>query len=286
MILSRTTVLLLASLVSWIAPPLARAHHRARLDPTEPIFTERSFVERNLELDTLWEKRASSNGITLSPSFTWVFWKWRQLDLEVPAGIEIPRGGATVGSLGDVSTAAQAMLCCEPNQLLDYLSLRLEVEAPTGNRAKGIGGTGSWGVSVLPGRLFTVLESLPDLFVQAELGYGEALRPSQDALDAAAASGGPAAREKAAVWNVAFAQQYLAGRLRPVFEMLGTSTIAGAPGDEGTIVELASGMWVAPFPDEQWLSPVSIGLGWKWPVTSRRDTELTGLLILEWAFDA
>jgi len=252
----------------------AAAHHRARLDPTEPLFTERSFVERNLELDTTWEHRADGNGVELSPSFTWVFWKWLQFDLEIPAAIEVPEHGATVGSLDDVTVAAQAMLCCQPDRLLDYLSLRLEVEAPTGDRAKDIGGAGAYRASVLPGRLVTVRESLPDLFVQAELAYEGAMRPDL--------GGSSLAHE--VDWNVAFAQQYLAGRLRPVCELLGTSTVAGD--DEGTIVELAAGVWTAPFADEHWLSPVSMGMGWKWPVTGGADAELTGLFIVEWAFDA
>lgn len=254
----------------------AAAHHRARLDPTEPLFTQRSFLERNLELDTTWEHRADGNRVEPSPAFTWVFWKWLQFDLEVPTAIEIPDDGTTVGSLDDVTIAMQTLLCCQPDRLLDYLSLRLEVEAPTGDRAKHIGGTGAWSASVLPGRLLTIDESLPDLFVQMELTFSEAMRADD------AGSTTPPTRE--VDWNVAFAQQYLAGRFRPVFELLGTSTVAG--NGVGTVVELAGGVWTAPFADEHWLSPVSMGLGWKWPVAGTADTELTGLFIVEWAWDA
>jgi hypothetical protein len=252
----------------------AAAHHRARLDPTEPLFTERSFLERNLELDTEWEHRADGNSVELTPSFTWVFWKRLQFDLDIPVDIAVPEHGATIGRLDDVTLATQALLCCQPDRLLDYLSLRLAVEAPTGDRARGIGGTGSYAFSVLPGRLQTITQSLPDLFVQAELAYQEAMRPEA----------GAASRSREVDWNVALAQQYLAGRVRPVLEMLGTSTVGGD--DQGTVVALAAGMWTAPFPDEHWLSPVSIGMGWQWPVTGGADVELTGLFIVEWAFDA
>jgi len=274
---SRTSTLLLLS--TALAPTVgvvpALAHHRARLDPTEPLFTQRSFLEKNVELDTTWEHDADADRVELSPSVTWVFWKWLQLDLEIPTDIVVPDRGATVGSLDDVTLAVQTLLCCEPDRALDYLSLRLEVEAPTGDRAKDIGGDGAWSASVLPGRLLTIDESLPDLFVQMELGWSEALRS-----DAA----GGSARTREVDWNLALAQQYLAGRLRPVVEMLGTSTVDGD--DLGTVVELAAGVWTAPFADEHWLSPVSVGLGWKWPVTGGADAELTGLFILEWAFDA
>ena len=87
------------------------------------------------------------------------------------------------------------------------------------------------------------------------------------------------------LWNSAFAQQYLAGRIRPVFEVLGTTVVdAASTTDERTVVELAAGMWVAPFPDDHPLSPVSIGLGWKWPVRGLLEDTLTGVLIIEWSF--
>jgi hypothetical protein len=50
------------------------------------------------------------------------------------------------------------------------------------------------------------------------------------------------------------------------------------------VVELAAGMWLAPFPDDHFLSPLSIGLGLKWPVSGRLESELTGMLITEGSF--
>ena len=71
-----------------------------------------------------------------------------------------------------------------------------------------------------------------------------------------------------------------------MIELLGTQVLdAVARADEGTIVELAGGLWLAPFRDEHWLAPVSIGLGYRWPVTSRHDAFGAGLLIVERAFD-
>jgi hypothetical protein len=266
-------------------PSAAAAHHRARVDPSEPIFTQRPFIEKDLELDVGWEKQKGSDGIELSPGVTWVFAKRLELGLEIPVGLQIPDQGATVGSLGDVAAAAQVLLCCQSNWLLDYFSLRADVEAPTGSRSKDIGGTGSWSVSLLPGRLFTVLQELPDLFVQAELTYAQEIRPANDEKETAAELGLPKTREKELDWNLAFVQPYLGGRLRPVFEVLGTSIVdAVTSGDEGTIVELAAGLWAAPFPDESRLSPLSLGMGWKWPVTRRKESQVTGLFVVEWSF--
>jgi hypothetical protein len=279
-----TAGLLLCGMMGGGSPPAARAHHRARLDPTEPIFTQRSFVEKNLELDSGWAHGGAGDSLEFSPGASWVFGQRLEIDLEVPVGVQFPSPGAAVGSLGDIGAGVQVLLCCQPNQLLDYFSLRAEVAAPTGSRGKAIGGTGAWSAALLPGRLFTIAERLPDLFVQAQVAYAEQLRPDDEARAAAADAGASAPREKEVQWNIAFAQQYLAGRLRPVFEVLGTSIVDAAAGGEGTIVELAAGLWVAPFADDQWLSPVSLGLGWKWPVTAHRDSDVAGLLILEWSF--
>jgi hypothetical protein len=162
--------------------------------------------------------------------------------------------------------------------VLDYLSLRGEVAAPTGSLAKDTGGLGSWIVSVLPARRFTVADALPDLLVQAQLSY------QQDIRDEPGADGG-GVRQKAFVWNTAFAQQFWHGRFRPVFEVLGTTVFdAVEPDDERTVVELAGGIWLAPFPDEAPLSPLNFGIGLKWPVTRRLESEVTGVLVTEWSF--
>ena len=92
-------------------------------------------------------------------------------------------------------------------------------------------------------------------------------------------------RQKAFIWNTALAQQYFDGRIRPVLELLGTTVVDAADSaDQRTVVELAAGMWTAPFPDDNPLSPLSIGLGWKWPVVHHLDSELTAVLIFEWSF--
>jgi hypothetical protein len=261
------------------APTAAWSRHLARLDPTEPLFTQRAFVEKNLELDTTWEKEPDQSGVELAPGLTWVFWQVLELDLEVPVALRIPDDGATVGSVGDLGFAAQVQLCCGPDGILDYLSLRGEVAAPTGSLAKETGGVGSWSVSLLPARDFTVADALPDLLVQVQLSYEEDIR------DEPRPDGAGGVRQKALVWNTAFAQQYVDGRFRPVFEVLGTTVLDAAdPDDERTVVELAGGVWLAPFADGSLLSPLNFGIGLKWPVTRRLESQVTGVLVTEWSF--
>jgi hypothetical protein len=259
-------------------PSAAWSRHLARTDPTEPIFTQRSFVEKNVELDTGWARAPGSNTVELAPGVSWVFAKQLQLDLEVPTDVRMPDSGATIGAVGDLGLGAQLLLCCGPDGPLDYFSIRADVSPPTGSLRKQIDGSGSWSVSLLPARRFTILQRLPDLMVQMQLAYSQDIKASPSATD-----GG--VRQKSLLWNTAFLQQYLGGRIRPVFEVLGTTIVdAASAADERTVVELAAGMWVAPFPDDHPLSPVSIGLGWKWPVRGLLEDTLTGILIIEWLF--
>src|SRR5262249_52184506 len=154
-----------------------------------------------------------------------------------------------------------------------------DVSPPTGSLKKDIDGTGSWTASLLPARRFTILQRLPDLFIDMQLAYTQDIRPTPTPANE------PSVRQKTFLWNTAFLQQYLAGRIRPVFEVLGTTVVdARDPADERTVVELAAGMWVAPFPDDSLLSPLSIGFGWKWPVRGLLESTLNGLLIVEWTF--
>jgi len=234
-------------------------------------------VEKNLELDSSWDKLPGSNEIELSPSASWVFWKRLELDLEIPVGVQIPDQGATVGSLDDIGVGAQFLLYNDPNGPLDFLSVRADVNPPTGSQSKDIGGTGSWMLSLMPARRFTIAQRLPDLFISVQLSYMQDIRPT--------GAGDRAVTQKSFIWNTALLQQYWDGRVRPIFELLGTTVAqAATANDEETVVEIAAGLWIVPFPDDHLVSPLSIGLGWKWPVVNRLDSELTGLLILEWSF--
>ncbi len=279
-------LVLLAWALILVAPETARGRHRARLDPAEAIFTQRPFVEKDLEISVGWEKASNGNLVEFALAGIWVFWKRLEIELEIPTGLQIPDDGPTSGDLSDVGFATQLLLCCEPAQLLDYFSLRGEVAAPTGDRDKDVGGTGEFGFSVLAGRLVTVTERLPDVFVQLQLSYFQAIRLSRDDEELARELGLSETPEKDFIWNIAFTQSYLDGRIRPAFELLGTTIVdALVSDDEGTIFELGVGMWIAPFPDASSLAPVSFGCGYRWPLTSRRDSFGAAAFMAEWAFD-
>lgn len=263
-----------------------KAGHLAREDPVEPIFTERAFIEKNLELDIGIENGDGGVDLELSPGATWVFWDRLQLGLEVPYGISFSENESTRSNISDIGLSAKVLLCCETERGYTFLSVRGDVEIPSGDRSKDIGGEGSFGFALLGGHGFTVVPSLPDLTVQVELAYAQQIRLSEDQSIFARQFGLSDTREKEIDWNFAFAQQFAGGRFSPVFEVLGTSIVDGVnEDDEGTIVELSVGSWLVPFADDHTLNHLSIGFGWRWPVTDRRRNEGQGLVIFELAFD-
>lgn len=269
-----------------ILPTAADAKRIARRDPIEPLVTTPAFLDQSAEFGVQWSRDHGDDEVDLAVGLEWIFWNRLELAAEIPVGIEIPEHGSTVGDLSDIELAAQILLCCEERRPLDYLSLRAFVAPPTGDRAKGIGGDGSWGASLLPGLYVSIADSLPDVLAQLEIGYAQQIRLDDEALQTARELGVAKTRQKEFIWNIAFAQPWFGGILQPVFEILGTTVVdAVASRDEGTIVELAAGFWFAPHPHEHWLSPLSYVLGAAVPLTSRRDDESVLIFVVEWALD-
>jgi len=251
---------------------------------TEPLFTERSFIENNAELDTDFEGADDGGSLEISGEVNWVFFERLQLGVAVPVGINFPDDGQTVAALSDVEFSAQVLLCCETGWPLDYLSLRGEVAPPTGSRSKDIGGDGSFGFSVLAGRLYSLTESLPDLGVQVQVGYEQQIRLTDEQRETARDEDLSHTREKDLIWNLALTQNYSDWHIQPVFEVLGTSTVDGLQSsDEGTIVELGGGFWWTPFPGGRGIENFNIGVGAKGPVTTRNDSNFTALLVFDWS---
>jgi hypothetical protein len=269
---------LLVLVVASLTPTDAVARHRARLDPTEPVFTRRAFVQKDVELDVDVVDGDDDDTVTFTTGAAWAFDDRYELSLELPWIVRVPESGPTVGGLGDVAVGTQIQLCCEPDGPLDFFSIAAEVDTPTGDRARGLDGDGAWSVSLLPARDVTVLVSLPDLTLSGELTFARAIRH--------AAGDGRGPLHAAVEWNLALAQQYLAGRLRPVLEMLGTSVVqAPHHADVGTAVDLAVGVWAFPFADDHPLSALGIALGWRFPVTGRHENDGEALLIFDWGLD-
>ncbi len=242
------------------------------------MFTRRAFVQKDVELDVDVVDGADDDTVTFRAGAAWAFADRYELSLDLPWTIRVPESGATVGGLDDVAVGTQAQLCCEPDGPLDFFSVAAQVDTPSGNRARGIGGDGAWRVSLLPARDVTVLASLPDLTLSGELTFERGIRH--------AANDGRGPLHAEVDWNLALAQQYLEGRVRPVLEMLGTSVVeAPHRPDVGTEVDLAVGLWTVPFADSNALSPLSIALGWRFPVTGRHEDEGEALLIFDWGFD-
>jgi len=278
--------LVVVSLVLVFPPASAEAKRAARHDPTEPLRTTPAFLDQSVELGVEWSRQADGDQIEIAPGLEWIFWDRLELSAEIPTGISVPARGSTVGDLGDVGLGAQVLLCCSNAHPIAYLSLRGEVDAPTGDRSKGIGGDGSWGVAVLPGLYFSIADQLPDVLLQMELGYEQQIRLDADGLELARERGVDKTRRKDVIWNIAFAHSWWDGLIQPVFEILGTSTVDAIDrDDEGTVVELSAGFWFAPHPREHWLSALSYAIGGSFPVTSDYEDQSVVVFIIEWALD-
>ncbi len=251
---------------------------------TEPLFTQRSFLEKNVELDSEFEGADDADSLEVSVEANWVFFDRLQLGVAVPVGVNFPDEGQTTAALSDVEFSAQVLVCCETGWPLDFLSLRGEVAAPTGSRSKDIGGDGSFGVSVLAGRLFPLTDSVPDLGVQLQVGYEQQIRLTDEQRENAREHDLSHTREKDVIWNLALTQNYSQWRIQPVFEVLGTSMVDGLQNkNKGTIVEVGGGFWWTPFADGQGITGFDIGVGAKGPVTSRNDSNFTALIVFDWS---
>jgi hypothetical protein len=280
---SELALCLTASLL--LAAP-ASARRVARRDPIEPLLTTPAFLDQSAEFGIQWSKNKGGREIELAAGIEWIFWDRLELSMDIPTAINDPDHGATVGDLSDIGFAAQVLLCCETHRPLDYFSIRTAVEAPTGDRSKDIGGDGSWEMSLLPGRYFTVTDRLAAVLAQAQIGYTQQIRVDGEGLDTAHELGISKTRQKEFIWNIAVAQPYFDGVVQPVFEILGTTVVdALEKHDEGTIVELSVGLWLAPHPREHFLSALSYGLGVSFPVTSLKEDQSVVLFTVEWALD-
>ena len=141
-------------------------------------------------------------------------------------------------------------------------------------------------VALLPARYFTLTEAVPDLEITLELAYTQQIRLDREGAELAREPGFSHTLEKEFDWNVAFTQKYFDGQVRPVFELLGTTTVdAIDEDDEGTILELAAGFWLIPHADEHLFSAFSYGLGFRVPVTSRNEDQGAVMLVIEHSFD-
>jgi hypothetical protein len=93
------------------------------------------------------------------------------------------------------------------------------------------------------GYFFPFFADIAEFGIQLQLAYAQQLRLSEEQKDLAGMLGINRTREKDIIWNAALTQQYLDGRLVPVFEVLGTSIVdALEEEDEGTILELSFGL--------------------------------------------
>lgn len=263
----------------------SNADHLGRLEKAEPFFTVKAFLEKELEFSVGNDNSKEDHSLELGLEFDWVFFERIQLGVEVPYVFLFPDGQDSTSAFSDIGLSTQVLLCCTSPTTSYYLSLRGELALPTGDEDKGIEGSGEWGFSLNAAYFFGVGD-ISLWGIQLQLAYAQQLKFSDEQRSLANMLNINKTHNKDIIWNGAYTQEYFNGRLSPVFEVLGTSTVdAMQSEDEGTIVELGFGFWLSPFSDTSQLNAVNLGVAAKFPVTEREETSSSFLFVATYGFD-
>ena len=261
------------------------ADHLGRLEKAEPFFTEKAFLEKEIEFSVGNDNSKEDHTLELGLEVDWVFFDRLQLGVEVPYVFLFPDGQNSTSAFSDIGLSAQVLLCCTSPTTSYYLSLTGELALPTGDEDKGIEGTGEWGFSINTSYFFGIAD-VSLWGIQLQLAYAQQLKFSDEQKSLANMLNRDKVHTKDIIWNAAFTQEYYNGRFSPVFEVLGTSTVdAMQSDDEGTIVELGFGFWVSPFSDTSLFNAINFGAAAKFPVTEREETSSSFLFVATYGFD-
>ncbi|MFQ5852641.1 MAG: hypothetical protein ACE5JU_18945 [Candidatus Binatia bacterium] len=255
----------------------------------EPIFTKRSFPEKEIELEVAFDNKADEDELEIGIGASWVFFNRLQLGVEIPFEIRDPEEGDTESDLGDVEFSGKYMLHRAPeNRFL--LSFDVEIAPPTGDEDKEIGQKGEWGLfltagSSVPMDWLVPGGRVPDLGAHLQFGYSQQMRLTDEERGEAEELGVAAVHEKELIWNLAFNAKLFDGILIPEFEVLGRTVVDAIERKEkGTFVELAGGLWLAPFKEDSPLGGFRLGVAAKAPVTNKKERFVSTLFILKWEF--
>lgn len=256
-------------------------------EPAEPIFTQKAFLASEFESAAEWDQRKGADELTLGLGYARVFKdkdKW-QLGIEVPVVFRNPDVGPSTSGVSDMELSVSLILplpdrdtntkCKESGFCL---SVSGEVALPTGVDRKDIGGNGEWGAFIRAGWYGEILGK------HLQLGYEQQIEPTDAQKEEADELGVGRTREKALVWNLALTHEFPKGFAKGFglnLEVLGTTVLDAIERDEeGTIVELGVGGSFGA--SEHW----KLRAGVKFPLTSRRESTGTALIILSWGIDS
>lgn len=295
--MKRILAVYIASVLLFILPSGALADgeekHEAKDEHhdelAEPIFTKRSFPEKEIEFEIGFDNKKTEHEVEIGVGASWAFFDRLQLGVEIPFEIRDPETGATQRDVGDVEFSGKYLLYRAPeNRFL--LSFDAEVAAPTGDERKEIGQKGEWGLFLTAGSSVPMDRLLPggkapDLGAHLQFGYAQQIRLTKEQREEAEALGRAAVHEKELIWNLAFNVKLFNGVLIPEFEVLGKTVVdAIEKKEEGTYVELAGGLWLVPFDEDSPLGGLHLGAAAKAPVTSKKERHASTLFIMKWEF--
>ncbi len=250
----------------------------------EPIFTKRSFPEKEIEVEVLFDDKEKENEVEIGIGASAVLFDRLQLGLEIPYVVRNPERGRQERNLGDVELSGKYLVYQAPENRFIF-SIDAEVAVPSGSENKEIGGTGEWGVFMTAGSAVPLGGSVPDLGVHVQFGFEQQVRLSDEQKEEAEEPGNHKVKEKELVWNIAINMPLFDGILIPTFEVLGTEILEAIEDrEEGTIIELAGGFWLAPFEHDSPLEDLAFGVSVKAPVTDMKERNVAALFIAKWEF--
>jgi len=284
-ILNKLKVLSLVVLVLGCLAGPSYGDHLGRLERAEPFFTEKAFLEKELEFNVGIDNGKNERSVGLGIVADWIFLDRLQLGFEVPFVIRDPDNQKSVSAFSDIGLSSTVLFCCTRANSPYFLSLTGGILLPTGDDDKGIGGTGEWSFSLNSAYFFTFGPDIGVWGIQLQLAYAQQLKLSDDQKSIANMFNIDKKRTKDLIWNAALSQQYFNGKFTPVFEILGTTTVDSMQSEEeGTILELGIGFWVSPFSDTSLLNAVNLGAAAKFPVTELEETSSSFLFVTTYGF--
>jgi hypothetical protein len=106
----------------------------------DPLVTRNPAPERELEITVSDEKGRDGHEVETEVELAWRVGRRLELRAEAPLVILLPREGADVGGLGDVSVGAKVLLY-ESAERAALVSVGTDLGLPTGSAHRGLGGS-------------------------------------------------------------------------------------------------------------------------------------------------
>jgi hypothetical protein len=104
-----------------------------------PVVTRRPVIEREIELQTRYEKSPGGRQVETAAAIEWAILPRWQIELEIPVVVNDPRDGPSAAGFGDIAIENKFLLWKSVEQRL-LVSGGFELTLPSGSESRGLGG--------------------------------------------------------------------------------------------------------------------------------------------------